>query len=117
MRVAARRRAARVSGSFRRVETTRRGVFVRLVDPGTADYQREAAERLHLPFPLLSDAALTDDHGASGCRCSKPAAWFCCARLTLVIRDGVIERVFYPVFPPDRNAAAVVRWLADQPAR
>ena len=33
-------------------------------------------------------------------------------RLTLVIRDGVIEHVFYPVFPPDRNAGDVVAWLS-----
>jgi peroxiredoxin len=33
-------------------------------------------------------------------------------RLTLVINDGVIEHVFYPVFPPDRNAGEVTAWLA-----
>jgi peroxiredoxin len=34
-------------------------------------------------------------------------------RLTLVVRAGVIEHVFYPVFPPDRHAEAVLEWLAD----
>jgi peroxiredoxin len=36
-------------------------------------------------------------------------------RLTLIIRDGVVEHVFYPVFPPDANAQAVVEWLAANP--
>jgi peroxiredoxin len=35
-------------------------------------------------------------------------------RLTLVLRDGVVERVFYPVFPPDRSAADVVAWLSGE---
>ena len=37
-------------------------------------------------------------------------------RLTLVLRDGTVETVFYPVFPPDRNAAAVIAWLGNNPA-
>ncbi|NVO13975.1 MAG: peroxiredoxin [Rhodoplanes sp.] len=74
-------------------------------------YQREAAERLHLPFRLLSDAAfrLTDalrlpTFTVDGMRLIR--------RLTLVIDDGVIATVLYPVFPPDRSAAAVLEWLA-----
>lgn len=73
-------------------------------------YQREAAERLHLPFPLLSDARFEFATGmtlptfdAGSMRLLK--------RLTLVIRDGVVEHVFYPVFPPDANARQVVDWL------
>ena len=73
-------------------------------------YQREVVERLHLPFPLLSDEDLTltrtlrlPTFEANGMTLVK--------RLTMVIRDGVIEHVFYPVFPPDRNAADVVAWL------
>ncbi len=79
-----------------------------------APYQREAAERLHLPFPLLSDEHLTltqalrlptfTTHGMTLLR-----------RLTLILRDGVIEHVFYPVFPPDRNAADVAAWLRAHP--
>jgi peroxiredoxin len=75
------------------------------------DYQREAVERLHLPFPLLSDAALRLTHALAlptfevdGMRLIK--------RLTLVIDDAVITRVFYPVFPPDESAAEVLGWLA-----
>jgi peroxiredoxin len=73
-------------------------------------YQREAAERLHLPFPLLSDADLDFARGlhlplfmTSGMTLLK--------RMALVIDDGVIVKVFYPVFPPDKNAAEVVAWL------
>jgi peroxiredoxin len=32
-------------------------------------------------------------------------------RLTLVVKDGKIEKVFYPVFPPDKHGAQVVAWL------
>ena len=74
-------------------------------------YQREAAERLHLPFAILSDEHLEltramrlPTFATSGMTLLK--------RLTLVISDGTIERVFYPVFPPDRNAGEVVAWLA-----
>lgn len=74
-------------------------------------YQREAVERLHLPFPLLSDAALllTNALGlptfaVDGMRLIK--------RLVLIIDDGVITHVFYPVFPPDQSAADVLAWLA-----
>jgi len=35
-------------------------------------------------------------------------------RLTMIIRDARIEKVFYPVFPPDRNAEEVARWLSRQ---
>lgn len=73
-------------------------------------YQREAAERLHLPFPLLSDADLAFTHAmrlptltVAGMTLLKRMAW--------VINDGVISQVFYPVFPPDRSAQAVVEWL------
>ena len=76
----------------------------------TTAYQREAAERLHLPFPLLSDSLfeLTEmlelpTFDVDGDTLLK--------RLTLVARDGRIEKVFYPVFPPDRNAGDVVDYL------
>jgi peroxiredoxin len=76
----------------------------------TTAYQREAAERLHLPFALLSDEQLAfvealklPTFEVDGMRLVK--------RLTLIVRDGVIEHVFYPVFPPDENAATVIRWL------
>ncbi|MCU1272104.1 MAG: peroxiredoxin [Acidobacteriaceae bacterium] len=77
-------------------------------------YQREAAERLHLPFTILSDelfelttALRLPTFATSGMTLLK--------RLTLVINDGVIEHVFYPVFPPDRNADEVLAWLKSNP--
>lgn len=73
-------------------------------------YQREVAERLHLPFPLLSDASL---RLATAMRFPlfRTQGLTLNKRLTVILRDGVIEKVFYPVFPPDRNAEAVIAWL------
>jgi peroxiredoxin len=66
------------------------------------EYQRELAERLHLPFPVLSDAklALTT---AVRLPTLTVAGQVLIARLAWIQRDGVIEQVAYPVFPPDRN--------------
>jgi len=74
-------------------------------------YQREAAERLHLPFPLLSDARL-DWAEEMGLPRFEIAGMMLLKRLTLIVRDGRVEKVFYPVFPPDRNAADVIFWLS-----
>jgi peroxiredoxin len=76
------------------------------------DYQREAATRLHLPFALLSDADLAFA-GALGLPTFEVEGMILLKRLTLVIDDGRIEKVFYPVFPPDRSAEEVVEWLED----
>lgn len=73
-------------------------------------YQREAAARLHLPFPLLSDARL-DLTRAMRLPTFAAAGMVLLKRLTFVLREGVVERVFYPVFPPDRNADDVLAWL------
>jgi peroxiredoxin len=74
------------------------------------DYQREAVERLHLPFAILSDADLLLTHalnlptfGVDGMTLIK--------RMAFVIDDGVITHVFYPVFPPDQSAEEVVAWI------
>jgi len=79
----------------------------------TTEYQREAAERLHLPFDLLSDADLTF---ARTLRVPtfQVESMTLIKRLTMIIRDARIEKVFYPVFPPDRNAEEVTGWLAQQ---
>lgn len=73
--------------------------------------QREVVERLRLPFALLSDDQLAF---AQALRLPTFAveSMTLIKRLTLVIRDGRIEKVFYPVFPPDRNAADVRAWLS-----
>ncbi|MBI2311745.1 MAG: peroxiredoxin [Betaproteobacteria bacterium] len=78
------------------------------------DYQREAAERLQLPFELLSDANLAftrEMHLPT----FPVEGMTLIRRLTLILRDGRIEKVFYPVFPPDRNAADVIAWLKKNP--
>jgi len=74
------------------------------------DYQREAAERLHLPFAILSDAKLAFAR-ALNLPTFSVAGMTLLKRMALVIDDGVIDKVFYPVFPPDQNAAEVVAWL------
>ena len=77
-------------------------------------YQREAAERLHLPFAILSDAGLKlaramrlPTFEVDGMTLIKRMAW--------VIDDGVMTKVFYPVFPPDQSADEVLRWLRCSP--
>ena len=84
----------------------------RVVGLSTQDtaYQREAAERLHLPFPLLSDEKLTL---ATALRLPtmQVAGMTLIKRLALVIDGGTIAKAFYPVFPPDRNAGDVLTWL------
>ncbi len=77
----------------------------------STDYQREAARRLHLPFALLSDAELRFAR-ALRLPTFEFAGMILIKRLTLIVAEGRIERVFYPVFPPDRNAGDVVAWLA-----
>jgi peroxiredoxin len=74
------------------------------------DYQREAAERLHLPFPILSDAKLAFTQ-ALDLPTFQVAGMTLLKRMVLVVDDGVISKVFYPVFPPDKSAAEVVAWL------
>lgn len=75
-------------------------------------YQQEAATRLHLPFPLLSDHGL---RLAAALRLPTftVAGMTLLKRMVLVIDDAVIAKVFYPVFPPDRSAAEVVAWLQE----
>jgi len=77
------------------------------------DYQREAAKRLHLPFPLLSDGDLAFA-SAMGLPTFQVDGNTLLKRLTLIIDDGSITSVFYPVFPPDANAQVVIDWLRAQ---
>jgi peroxiredoxin len=76
----------------------------------TSEYQQEARTRLHLPFELLSDINFllkqelnlpTFNH--EGVERYK--------RITLIIKDNMIKKVFYPVFPPNQNAADVLDWF------
>jgi peroxiredoxin len=75
------------------------------------EYQREAAERLHLPFSLLSDEQLKLTR-AMQLPTFETSGMTLLKRFTLAIYKGTVEHVFYPVFPPDRSAGDVMHWLA-----
>jgi peroxiredoxin len=75
-----------------------------------SDYQREVVERLHLPFPVLSDADLKLTRALT-LPTFIVAGMTLLKRMVFVIDDGVMTKVFYPVFPPDQSAAGVVAWL------
>jgi peroxiredoxin len=79
----------------------------------STEYQAELAERLGLPFAVLSDPGLELAHAldlptfaAGGPRLYK--------RLTLIVAGGRVEHAFYPIFPPDQHAAEVLDWLRAQ---
>lgn len=75
-----------------------------------SEYQREAAERLHLPFAILSDDKLAFSR-AMNLPLFETSGMTLLKRFTMVIDDGVVTHVFYPVFPPDQSAADVIEWL------
>ena len=77
-------------------------------------YQTEMASRLHLPFPVLSDDRLALSR-ALKLPTMEVAGLTLIRRLALVVDDGRITHVFYPVFPPDRNAGDVLAWLKKNP--
>ena len=76
-------------------------------------YQREAAERLHLAFPILSDAELRLTE-ALRLPTFRTSGMTLLKRVTLVIENARIIHVFYPVFPPDQNAGEVLAWLTSR---
>jgi len=92
------------------VELARFGAAVAGVSTQSTDYQREAVERLRLPFPMLSDAELRLT-GALQLPTFEAGGQALLKRLTLVVRDGHVEKVFYPVFPPDGHAEEVLGWI------
>jgi peroxiredoxin len=74
------------------------------------DYQKELVNRVHLPFEILSDAKFElvkalqlPTFEYRGLQLLKRMAW--------VVEEGKITKVFYPVFPPDKNAGEVLNWL------
>lgn len=77
-------------------------------------YQTEMASRLHLPFPVLSDEKLALTR-ALKLPTMEVAGLTLIKRLALIIDDARITHVFYPVFPPDRNAGDVLAWLKANP--
>jgi len=92
-------------------EFAARGVRVVGLSAQSPEDQRDFAARVHLPFPVVSDPGLRLAE-ALVLPSFEVAEMTLYKRVTLVIRDGEIVKVFYPVFPPDRNAADVLAWLA-----
>lgn len=86
------------------------GAAVAGVSTQSTEYQGEAVERLRLPFPLLSDTELKL---ATALRLPtfEAGGEVLLKRLTLVVQDGQVEKVFYPVFPPDGHAEEVLDWI------
>ncbi len=81
-------------------------------------FQRAAVERLHLPFALLSDDRLELARALKlpTFLAGNTTKVVLHKRFTLMLRDGAIEHVFYPVFPPDGHAEEVLAWLRANPA-
>ena len=93
---------------YKELQSLNTGVFG--LSAQTTEYQTEARDRLHLPYQLLSDSSLRlkqhlqlPTFTAAGMELFK--------RLTLIADNGRIVKVFYPVFPPERNADDVLNWL------
>ena len=81
----------------------------------TTEYQKEMVARLHVPFEVLSDVDLGFVR-ALRLPTFDIAGMTLVKRLTLVIARQHIEKVFYPIFPPDKHAAEVIEWLRSHPA-
>lgn len=96
-------------------EFAKRGCAIFGLSNQASDYQREMAERLGLPFPILSDAggrfatALALPTFATGGETYL-------TRLTLVVENGRVERVFHPVPEPALHAGEVLAWLSHSPS-
>ena len=76
----------------------------------STEYQKEARDRLHLPFELLSDSG---HHLKQLLHLPtfNVADMLLYKRLAIIVEHGQIKKVFYPVYPPDQNAADVLDWL------
>jgi peroxiredoxin len=81
----------------------------------STDYQQRTVDNLSLPFPLLSDAGLALVQAAR-LPTFEAAGQTLLKRLTMIVDDGVVTHLWYPVFPPDRHAEQVLGWLRRQQA-
>lgn len=97
-------------------EFTRYGATLVGISAQPPAEQREFAERERMPYPLLSDPAM-DLAAALDLPTFESARGRLFRRLTLVAERGRVVKAFYPVFPPDRDAAAVLAWLGTARAR
>ena len=91
-------------------ELARHGAALIGISAQTPQEQAEFAQREHIPYPLLSDHDLALA-GAMGLPTFETSGLTLYKRLTFVAEQCRIVKVFYPVFPPDRNAGDVLRWL------
>jgi peroxiredoxin len=96
-------------------ELTALGVRVFGLSTQDTAYQREAVERLGLPFAILSDERLELGR-ALDLPTFETTGLTLFKRFTLVISGGRIEHVLYPIFPSDRDAEQVIGWLTTHPA-
>jgi len=80
-------------------------------------YQAEVIERLRLPFPMISDEGFALGEALHLPTFAAPGHDRLYARLTLMVRDGVIEHAFYPIFPPNEHAGQVLDWLERNPVQ
>jgi peroxiredoxin len=96
-------------------EFKRNGVGVYGISAQIPEVQKEAASRLKLPYPLLSDA---DHYFSSSLKLPllEVGGLKLTKRLTLITQHGVIKKCFYPVFPPDKNVIEVMAWLSENQA-
>jgi peroxiredoxin len=94
-------------------EIARHGARIFALSRQTTDYQQEAVERLRLPFPILSD-----EHGSFSEAFALPSfttgGESYLKRLTLMLRDGEVEWVFYPVMDPAGHAGEILAWLKQE---
>jgi len=88
----------------------RLGATVYGLSTQSTEYQREMAERLHLPYPILSDARLELTH-ALRLPTFRYGDWTLLKRLSLILEGSRIVHVIYPVFPSTADAPAVTAWL------
>lgn len=95
-------------------DLTAQGVAVYGMSTQSTADQQEAAARLGLPYQLLSDAGLAFARDLRLPTFTLEGRTYI-KRITLILREGRIERLFYPVFPPDRNAAEVLAWVSAHP--
>jgi peroxiredoxin len=95
-------------------EFERLGATLVGISAQTPEEQREFADREHIPFPLLSDHSLELAGGPLRLPTFEAGGLTLYRRLTLIADAREIVKVFYPVFPPDRDAAEVLAWLASR---
>jgi len=77
----------------------------------THEYQKEMASRLHLPFPVVSDSNY-EFQKALGLPTFNIAGMTLLKRVTLIVNDGLIQAVHYPIFPSDRDPEWVLDYLS-----